>query len=170
MPVPKKVSNSLEKAKIKYEVVKHRTVYTAFDKAATLKVPQKIVGKTLVMKVDSQGKSAAPCGIDKKVTLVLIPANKNLDISKLRKAAKAKKISFINESWIKKNLKGIKVGAIPPLGSLWGLSTFVDKLLTNLPKIILNSGDHKFSIKVKGNTLKKLIGDPVIGNFTKAKK
>ncbi|HUW71791.1 MAG TPA: YbaK/EbsC family protein [Candidatus Humimicrobiaceae bacterium] len=158
MQIPKKISNFLEKVKTKYEVVGHRTVYTAFDKAATLKVSEKMIGKTLVTR------------IDKRVALVMIPANKNLDILKLGKTAKTKKISFIKEAWIKKNLKGVKIGAIPPFGNLWRVPTFVDKSLINLPKIILNSGDYNFSIKLKGAALRKMIPDLIIGNFTKVRK
>jgi len=158
MAIPKKIINFLEKAKIKYEMIEHRTVYTAFDKAATLRVPEKMIGKTLVMK------------IGKKAALILIPANKNLDIPKLEKITKTKKISFIKEAWMKKNLKGVKVGAVPPFGNLWGLPTFIDRSLINSPKIILNSGDYGFSIKLKGNALKKLIFDLVIGSLAKVRK
>jgi len=158
MAIPKKVINFFEKAKIKYKPIRHRTVYTAFDKSQTLKVPQKIIGKTLVMKLDN------------RPALVLLPANKNLDIQSLKKASKAKKIDFIKEVWMKKNLKGVKIGAIPPLGSLWRLSTFLDKSLTGPSEIIINSGDYNFSIKIKGDVLKKLIIGSIIGNFAKAKK
>ena len=155
MPIPKKVLNFLEKAGVKYQTVEHRTVYTAFDKAATLRVPEKVVGKTLVMRMD------------KKVALVLIPANKNLDTPKLKKAAKAKKISFVKESWIKQNLTGIKIGATPPWGSLWKLSTFVDRALLQNPKIIVNSGDYNWSIKIHPNLLKKIISDLTIDSLSK---
>lgn len=156
--IPKKIINFLEKNKIKYESVNHRKVYTAFDKAATLRVLEKMIGKTLVMKAD------------KKAALVLIPANKNLDKKKFKKIAKVKNIDFVKESWMKKNLKGVKVGAIPPFGDLWGFPTFIDRSLVNSPKIILDSGDYGFSIKLKGNVLKKLILDPVIGSLTKVRK
>jgi len=158
MAIPKKIINFLEKAKIKYEPIKHRTVYTAFDKAATLKVPQKIIGKTLVIKLDNLP------------ALALIPANKNLDMQSLKKITKTKKIDFIKEAWMKKKLKGVKIGAVPPFGNLWGLPMFIDRSLINSPKIIINSGDYNFSIKLKGNLLKKLISDLVIGSFAKAKK
>jgi len=158
MPIPKKIINFLEKNKIKYEPIKHRTVYTAFDKAATLKVPQKIVGKTLVVK------------LDKNPAIVLIPANKNLDKEKLKKVAKAKKVDFLKEAWMKKNLKGVKVGAIPPFGNLWGLATFIDRSLINQSKIIVNGGDYNWSIKITPATLKKLIPDLLIGSFSKTGK
>jgi len=158
MPIPQKIIKFFAKAKVKAEPIQHRIVYTAFDKAATLKVPERIVGKTLVMKMD------------KKIGLALIPANKVLDKEKFKKMAKAKNVDFIKEAWMKKNLKGLKVGAIPPFGNLWRLLTFIDKSLLNQPKIIINGGDYNFSIKITPASLKKLIPDLVIGNFSKARK
>ena len=167
MAIPQKIIKFLDKNKVNYEIIKHRTVYTAFDKAATLRVPPKIIGKTLVVK------------LDKNPALVLIPANKNLDKQKLKKIAKAKSVDFIKEAWMKKNLKGIKIGAIPPFGNLWKscpkaargagcrLPTFVDRGLTQNPKIIVNSGEYTFSIKIKAGDMKKLIPDLVMGNFSK---
>ena len=148
----------LKKAKVKYELIKHRTVYTAQDKAATLKVKPNIIGKTLVLK------------IDKRISVVLIPANKNLDKNKFKKVAKAKNLDFISERIMKNQLKGVKVGAVPPFGNLWGLPTFVDKSLTLQPKIIVNSGDHNWSIKISPSVFKKLVPGLVIGTFSKAKK
>jgi Ala-tRNA(Pro) deacylase len=173
MAIPQKIIKFLDGNKAKYEVIKHRTVYTAFDKAATLKVAPKIIGKTLVMK------------LDKNPVLVLIPANKNLDKQKLKKIAKAKNVDFIKEAWMKKNLKGIKIGAVPPFGNLWkvptfiargrrdmstGMPVYIDRGLSQNPKIIINSGDYKFSIKISPTVLKKIIPDLVINNFSAAKK
>jgi len=158
MAASQKLINFLEKSKIKYELLKHKTVYTAHDKAATLRVPEKIVGKTLVVR------------LDKNPALVLISANKNLDKQKLKKIAKVKNVDFIKEAWMKKNLKGVKVGAIPPFGNLWRLPTFVDRTLINQSKIIINGGDYNWSIKINPAVLKKLISDLIIGSFSKAKK
>lgn len=184
MPIPQKIIKFLEKAGAKYEPIKHRTVYTAFDKAATLRVLEKIVGKTLVLKING------------KISLVLIPANKNLDKEKFKKVIniwlKKQKIvnshgririisrakretlryshaEFASERLIKNKLKGVKVGAIPPFGNLWDLPTFVDRGLLKNPKIIVNAGDYNWSIKINSAGLKKLIPDLVIGSFGKAK-
>ena len=157
MAIPQKIIKFLDVNKVKYETIKHRTVYTAFDKAATLRVPPKIIGKTLVVK------------LDKNPALVLIPANRNLDKQRLKKIAKAKNIDFIKEAWMKKNLKGIKIGAVPPFGNLWKLPTFADKGLFRNQKIIINGGDYTFSIKIKAGDMKKLIPDLVMGNFSKSR-
>jgi Ala-tRNA(Pro) deacylase len=161
MPLPGKVIKFLEKAGVKYEVVEHRKVFTAHDKAATLKVHPKIVGKTLAIK------------IDKQLALVLIPANRNLDKKKLAKLSKAKKIDFASEKIIKSKLKGIKLGAIPPFGNLWKISTFSDKSLLKNPKIILNGGDYLRSLKMSPAAFKNISkGDLNFfsGNLGKSKK
>lgn len=158
MAIPKKVINFLEKNKARYETVKHKTVYTATDKAATLRVPEKIIGKTLVMKAD------------KFITVILIPANKNLDKNKFKKIAKVKKVDFVKENWMKRNLKGIKIGATPPFGEIWKLATFADSTLLKNPKIIINSGDYNWSIKITPANFKKLVPDLIIGNFGKGRK
>ena len=177
MAVSKKIISFLEKNKVKYEILKHRTVYTAFDKAKTLKrgplaggwrvgrSPEKIVGKTLILKTDG------------KLAMVLILANKNLDLQKFKKLAKAlpagrqvKKIDFASERLIKNKFKGVKVGATPPFGNLWGLRTFIDNSLMKEKEIILNGGDYNFSIKISSNQLKKILPDAIFGNFSEKKK
>ena len=130
--------------------------YRVFSKVYQ-RAAQKMIGKTLVVKLD-------------KPALVLIPANKNLDKEKLKKVAKVKNVDFIKEVWMKKNLKGVKVGAIPPFGNLWHLPTFIDKSLLNQTKIVVNGGSYNWSIKINPASLKKLIPDLVIGNFSKAKR
>ena len=155
MPIPIKVSKFLEKSGAKCELIEHRTVYTAYDKAATLKIAPKIVGKTLVL------------GLDKQLVVVLIPANKNLDKNRLRKAAKARKIEFVSERIIKNRIKGVRLGAIPPLGSIWKMSTFIDNSLLKNHKIIINAGCSNWSIKIRGATLKKLEPGLILGAFTK---
>jgi len=158
MPIPKKIIKFLEKEKIKYQGIEHRTVFTAFDKAQTLKVPEKMVGKTLILKLDG------------KLAIVLIGANKNLDLNKIKKLAKAKKVELATEKLTKNKLKGVKVGAIPPFGNMWQLPTFIDRSLFKNTKIIVNAGDYNSSIKISSNLFKKLIPDLIIGNIGKIKK
>ena len=79
-----------------------------------------------------------------------------------------KSIQFGKENWMKKNLKGIKVGTVPPFGEIWKLVTFVDKSLLRNKKLIINGGDYNFSIKLSPAQLKK-IENLVVGTFSKKK-
>lgn len=168
MAIPQKVIKFLEVNKVRYETIPHRTVYTAYDKAATLKVKPNIIGKTLVLKTDQD------------LVIVLIPANKNLDKNKFKKIVNdwrkkqgkklVKNIDFISEKLMKNRFKAVKIGAIPPFGNLFKLPTFIDRALINQPKIIFNSGNYNISIKISAAVVKKIIPDLVIGSFTKIKK
>jgi len=166
MSIPKKITAYLENNKYKYEVIEHRTTYTAWDTAQTEKVKPQEVAKTLVIKLDTD------------YALALVPANKNLDKQKLLKIVNAarkksksrpyKKIDFAKEAWMTKNVPG-KVGATPPFKGLLGLDLFVDSLLLKSKMIYLGSGEYTHSIRIgSGQYLK--IENPVKGSFSKSKK
>jgi len=155
MALPQKIKKFLEKQKIKYEILEHRTVYTAFDKSQTLKVSPKIVVKTLILRKD------------KDLIFVLIPADRKLDLKKIRKLGK--KVKLVTERTIKNKIKGVKVGAIPPFGILWKAKTFADKILKKQKKIIVNGGNWQTSIKLSPKSLEKILPDLVWGNFSKRK-
>ncbi|OHA63420.1 MAG: hypothetical protein A2667_03110 [Candidatus Wildermuthbacteria bacterium RIFCSPHIGHO2_01_FULL_47_27] len=162
--VPAKVKIFLDSIKIKSEVLEHKTVYTAHDKAATLRLPEKVVGKTLVVKLDN------------KLALVLIPANRNLDKKKLIKAAntakvtkdtKVKKVEFATERLIKSKLKGVRVGAVLPFGILWKIPTFVDRALLNNKTIVLSAGTHEDSVKMTPAQYKKALPELIAADIGK---
>jgi len=166
MPIAKKLEKFLKENKIQYQEVNHRTVFTAHDKAATLRVKEKSIGKTLLIKTD------------RDLALVLIPGNKNFDKRKFKKVVNdwrkktnqksVKNIDFASETLMKNNLKGVKVGAVPPFGKLWKFPVFVDKSLLKEKEIILNNGNYNSSLKIKQKEFKKF--DFIQGVFSKAKK
>lgn len=166
MSIPKKITSYLDKNKYKYEIIEHRTTYTAWDTAQTEKIKPQEVAKTLVIKLDED------------YVLALVPANKNLDKPKLLKTANAgrkkakspsyKKIDFAKEAWMTKNIPG-KVGATPPFRGLLNLDVYADNVLLKSKKIYLGSGGYTFSIRVNTNQYVKL-ENPVKGNFSKSKK
>jgi len=168
MTVPKKVINFLEKRKVKYQLIEHKTVYTAFDKSQTLKEKPSVIGKTLVLKGD------------RHILLALIPANRSLDKQKFKRAVNTrfkkigqkpvKKISFASERLIKNKFPGVKVGALPPFGSMFGFPTFVNRSFLKNPKLIINSGSWQYSIKIGKSMFQKAVPALVAANFTKAKK
>lgn len=162
MTLPKKLLKYLDDNKIKYDILEHRKVFTALDCAETQHLkPQEIV-KTMVMKADAN------------YILALLPANKNTDKAKLKKAVNTwisklpkdsdwkkvfkkavQKIDFAKEAWMKKNLLG-KVGATPPFGRLQKLPVFMDSSLYKAVNLIVNAGEYTQSLKIKTKAYIKL--------------
>ena len=159
MPVkiPKKVEGFLSKTGIKCETITHRTVYTAFDKAATLKIKTGAIAKVLVIK------------IDRELAMAVIGGDRNLDMDKLAKLAKAKKIDFAKEKIIAETFKGIDPGAIPPFAGLWQIRVFCDKKFLESPKIIISAGSYEASLIITPAAFKKTNPEMTIGNFSAAK-
>ncbi|NQV00468.1 MAG: YbaK/EbsC family protein [Parcubacteria group bacterium] len=165
MPALKKLTNYLDKNKIKYKIIEHKKVYTTYDAAQTQKINVGTIAKSLLIKGDS------------KFALAVIPGNRKLDIQKLKKAMnkyidqvkekRVKKLSIANEAQIKRNFTK-KIGALPPFGSLYKVPTFVDKLLLKNKKISLNAGSFTESIEMTPAQYKK--SEEIIeGSFSKTK-
>lgn len=143
MSISKKIESYLKKAGIKYEAVKHKKVYTAYDLAKTLKKQLNMVAKNLLIKAD------------KKYVVVSIPAGYQLDLGKLKKALKAQAVRIAGEPEIKKVLK-LKLGMLPPFAGLHNLELVVDKALSRVKEVFTNAGSFTDSVRVKVKDLHKL--------------
>jgi Ala-tRNA(Pro) deacylase len=165
MTLSKKITSYLDSEKYKYQVIEHKTTFTAWDTAQTEKVKPQEVTKALVIKADND------------YLLALVPSNKNLDKQKLLKVVNAqrkknkekayKKIDLAKEAWMKKNLPG-KVGATPPFAGLLKLNIYMDNLLTKNKKMYVGSGEYTVSILLNTSQYLK-IEKPVKGSFSKKK-
>lgn len=131
----KKIKDYLEKSKVKFEELAHKTVYTAYDAAQTLKVKLQEIGKPLVVKADG------------RFMLVILPANRQLDIVKLKKELKVKKLEIVSEKVISKAF-ALKDEAIGAFGQLRQLPVYVDKNILKNKSIILATGDFGRSVKM----------------------
>ncbi len=142
----KKLENYLNDKKVKYNVLAHKTVYTAMDKALTLRADPKSVIKSCFIKITP-----------KNYAIGMISADKIIDFKKLKDVIKKwlkkqgikpiGKIDFADEKWMKKILLG-KVGAHPPFGELYKLPTFIDSALFKSKKLIMNAGEYEKSIEL----------------------
>ncbi len=136
MPISKTLKDYLKKNNIDYEEIVHKTVYTAYDAAQTLKKNLNEIAKNLLVKTD------------KTYVLVVIPADKKLHLEKLKKALNAKSISIPKEQILIKVLK-IKPGALSSFGKLHKLETVVDKTMVATKKAVLSAGSFTDSVFMK---------------------
>src|SRR3989344_8604524 len=133
-----KLIKKLEDWGVDYELLKHKTVYTAHDVAATLKKKLDEIAKTLIVEAD------------KTFYFVALPANKNLDFKKLKKAiekigGKVRSVSIPSEKAIVSKLK-IRPGQITGFGSVHNLNRIVDKDLTRVKRAVFSAGQVTESI------------------------
>jgi Ala-tRNA(Pro) deacylase len=150
MAISKALEKLLKQNKIKYEMVEHRKVYTAFDAAETQDLKLTEVVKAVLLK----GK--------KNLYLAVLPAGNNCDFKALSKLTE-NKVSMAKEKDIETKLK-TKVGLIAPFGSLYSIPIFIDKKLLKNKKLNIPAGSYTESVIMSTKDYLKL-ENPTPGSF-----
>ncbi len=152
----KQLEDFLKKSRAKFNKIEHKVVYTAHDAALTTKKKLSEIAKVVLIKVD------------KNLALVIIPAGKYLDLAKIKKSLKAKKISLASEKDITKYLK-TKVGLLHPFGNLYKIPTLLDKSIAKSKKLVAAAGSYTESVEIAIKDFEKLV-EPIKGIFSKNKR
>lgn len=165
-PMTKKLQKLLDESKVKYEVVKHKKVFTAYDAAATLHLKLNAIAKGLLVKTNKPLESGK-----KPYSIAIVPADKNIDLKKLAQAMTTRdlritKVEIPKEGIMKTQFK-VKPGSMSAFGSIYKLKTFVDKSVKG--EMIFASGEFTESVKMKVVDFIKL-ENAKMGNFSVAKK
>ncbi len=112
------------------------TMRDAEEIADLLGAPAASVFKTLVVQ------PPAPTGRFSKPLLVIIPANKQLDLKKLAKVVGAKKVKMASHNEAEE-LTGLQVGGISPLALLnKGFLMYIDQSVRDQSQIYISSGQR----------------------------
>jgi len=143
MSIPSKVKKYLDKHGVKYEELAHKTVYTAYDAANTLKKSLKEIAKTILIQAD------------KTHVLVVLPADRKIDMAKLKKALGAKSVKISDEKVMIKILK-IAPGALSSFGKLHDLEMIVDKAMLGAEKAVVATGSFTDSVLMKVKDLVRI--------------
>ncbi|MFA5953927.1 MAG: YbaK/EbsC family protein [Patescibacteria group bacterium] len=148
--IPKKIQTYLKKIEVDTEVIVHKTVYTAYDLAKTTGLKLEQIAKTVLLKVEPlYGETKS------KYIMVLLPASHQLNLPKLKKILKVKKISIVNESVMAKVFK-VKAGAMTAFGPVHAnIPVLIDKTLLKVKKIVARSGSFTDSLLIKGKDFVK---------------
>ncbi len=157
MKIPAKIKNFLLKQKIKHAVLEHKTVFTAYDLAQTLKRKLGEVAKTIVVKVD------------KGHALVVLPASHQVDFKLLKKLTGAKQVDIDKENMMAKLLK-VKPGALSAFhGPLTKLPVYVDKAVMKVQKIVVQAGSFEQSVHLSSKDFLKAVQGK-LASFAKKRK
>ena len=129
----------LENRKIPYEAVEYpKTERDAEKLAMIFGVSPRIVFKTLVVPRDGR----------KKTLLVMVPADRQLNLKKLAKAVGEKKLKMATHNDAEK-LTGLQVGGISPLALLnKGFDVLIDQSSQDHQHIYISAGQKGINLKV----------------------
>ena len=122
---------------IDHEVHAHDRTVTAEATAAAEGVDPRTFAKVVGI-TTSDGRSM----------LAVLEASDRLDLDRTRLATAAKDVRLMDEDELATLAPGCEVGAMPPVGALYGLPTLADHRLREDPEISFNAGSHRFAVRV----------------------
>ena len=124
--------NQLNKLKLAYKTHQYTHEPSAksygLEAAEKLNINAEFVFKTLVVEVDNS-----------YLAVAVIPVNKQLNLKKLAKTLKAKKIKMADVNKVQ-NSTGYLLGGVSPLGQKKALTTVLDKSAEALNTIFVSGG------------------------------
>jgi prolyl-tRNA editing enzyme YbaK/EbsC (Cys-tRNA(Pro) deacylase) len=139
--LPAKVIKYLAKAGVEHNILEHKTIYTAIDAANTMKKKMDEIAKSLLVKAD------------KDYYMILLPADQNLDIEKLKKVLsksqqKQIKVVKIPGEKVAREVLKIKNDSIAAFGSLYKLPVVMEKKLSKVKKAVFASDSFNHSVEM----------------------
>jgi Ala-tRNA(Pro) deacylase len=152
MAISASIEHFLGDNRIPYAVLPHPRAYTAQREAAVTHVPGRMWAKTVA------------CFADNDPILAVLPADSVIDVDRLRMLTGARALRFATEDEIGQLYTDCELGAMPPLGVLYGQRVFVDRSLADDDDVVFNGGSHTDAIKVKYQDFDRLV-HPVVGDF-----
>lgn len=150
MPILKRLKESLDQAKISYEVYNHPQAFTAQEIAAGQHMSGKEMAKVVILKADGA------------YAMAVVPANSMVSLRKARAALGARKVSLATESEFASLFPECEIGAMPPFGNLFGLPVYVDSALEQDETIFFNAGNHFQTVRLKYKDFKDLVKPRVV--------
>ena len=135
----------LREAHVSYATLPHRPAFTAQEEAAATHVPGRDWAKVVV------------CFIDGEPVEAVVPAPSLVNLDRLLQLAGGHAIRLADEEELRRLFPDCELGAMPPLGPLYGQTVYVDAVLALEPEIVFNAGTHRDAIAMRWNDFVKMV-------------
>lgn len=149
MPV-KKLKEFLDNHNIKYVSMTHSPAFTSQEIAAASHVSGKQLAKTVIVKMDGH------------LAMVVIPANDQINFSKLRDIVGSSDVDLASESEFKDKFPGCEVGAMPPFGNLYEMPVYISNQLSHQDQILFNAGSHSELLQLGFRDFERLVKPKIV--------
>lgn len=154
MTVLERIQALLSEHQVPFQVRAHPPVFTSAQAASVRGEALGSGAKALILKVDDG------------FALFVLPGDRKLDSKRVRAQSGAKGLRFATPEEVSA-LTGLRAGAIPPFGSLFGLKTYSDRALSENDRISFNAGSHTDSISMRYQDFVR-VEQPTVSEFSSA--
>lgn len=154
MAVAVTLQHYLDELGVEYEVVAHPYSDNGLSTAASAHIPADKLAKSIMLE-DEGGYLMAVC-----------PASRRIKLGELYREIN-RRMEFADETELADVFGDCVLGAVPPVGELYGIDVVVDLELFMQPDIYFEAGDHVDLIHVNAENFQKLMSNAEHAAFTK---
>ena len=102
---------------------------------------------------------------DRGYVMAVVPASHRVSLGKLHHQLD-RRLGLATEGELKPLFPDCDLGAIPPVGSAFGLDTLVEEALFEQPEIWFEAGDHEEVVRMSGHQFRTLMAKATRGRFS----
>src|SRR5689334_18432980 len=144
MEIPRQLIECLDQNNVQYEILHHTEAVTAQRIAQAEHVKGRHQAKVVMLKSGDQH------------LMMVLPADHHIDLEKVE-GVLGRPVSIDKEEDFGSLFPNTAIGAMPPLGNLYGLTTYVDKRLAEQDYIVFEAGTHTDAIKISYADYEKIV-------------
>ena len=150
MPLSERIRTFLDSHNTPYRVSTHPSVFTARQVALAEHLPARTVAKTVMIFGDGE------------YHMIVVPASRLVDLQEARPMLGLTHLRLASEEELAQVFPDCEVGAMPPLGPLYGFAVYLDGSLAAEEEIAFNAGNHRDVIHMKTADFRKLVNPTVV--------
>lgn len=150
MPSSEPLRAFLDSHQAEFTFTTHPQSFTAREVAAAEHLPAREVAKTVVVFADGA------------YHMVVIPASRLVDFHELRDALGLSQARMATETELSKLFPDCELGAMPPLGPLYGLPVYLEGSLAGQDTIAFNAGTHREMIHMRTAEFRRLVSPQIV--------
>jgi Ala-tRNA(Pro) deacylase len=139
-----RVREYLNSQHVDYETIQHAETFTSMETAEAARIHGRLLAKTLVVEMDGS------------MALVVIPATCKLVSRDLASALNKADVHLVPENQFRDKFPDCELGAMSPLGNLYGMDVLIAKELIEQDEIVFNDGTHTCLMRMQTRDLLKL--------------
>jgi len=144
MHIAATLAKQLVKHHINYDTISHGYSYSSLHAAHSANIPAEKMVKTVVLE-DDRG-----------YVMALVPANHYVKINELNMLLN-RRMGLATDTELAHLFTDCKLGAIPPVGAAYGMTTVVDKNLDDCDDVYIEAGNHTDLLHISGSAFRQLV-------------
>jgi Ala-tRNA(Pro) deacylase len=153
MAIAQRLKSFLNKHGVPYDLISHEATGDSQHSAQAAHVPGRHLAKAVLLE-DEQGYLVA-----------VIPADQHVHLGRVHHLLD-RSVGLATEPELTALFPDCEPGAVPPLGTAYGLPMVVDRQLIDAPEVWFEGGDHRTLVHVSGDAFRALCSESATGDIT----